>query len=857
MSGLGRLFTLLRIQSQATPLLLEAHRLKDVGDLAGARAASDRLIESLRAQLAGTLEFNRELPTGVPLDLAAVLNQLLDALLVEADVVEALGDRPAAERLRQEAVALAKEHLPGSGVAERERQRAGALLGEGRFNEALVALAGARDLFSVESHTLDAALTAANLANVLEWLGDHERALAEADRAARLAHDRLARGRPKSQDIWSALFTGRFQDAQELARLQQVALELDQVHARIARYTGRFEEAEQRFAKVYPDIPDVAKPAIDFQYAAIRVGQGRYQEALALIGRLAPLFGGLLRPKLAVLLRVKAEALLGLDEMKAALEAAEQALADTRKFFDPELVWKTHWLRGKILVRLDRHPEALDAYRQAVDTVSGLRRAPLGWRLDSTFLGDKQPLFRDGIRLAATLGDAEAASRLIEMVKSRTLTATLSVPRVSPPTAAENDATEQMSARVDELSRQLDALDYGSYAESWTPERIQHRRVLLDDRAALLERLRIADPRWRAVTAPVPFDLPKLQRLLASRDQAVLTFFAEPERITAVLLRGDDMRVAIREVPAEVARALEAFVTNFSKTTPTMKLFDPVTGLGLTVDQLAPADLVRAAIGARSLVVVPHGHLHLLPWAGLTFESRRLFEYLPVGILPNLTCLTALAGAFTARPRVALLGAPEYPAGAGLVPLAGAAEELRVVAETYAASGGLIDEPRSGKAATESAFRALAQAPGARGGVLHLACHARFEDDEPMFSVLQLADAQLDAAEIARARLPFDEAVLSGCWTGERAMAVQGIALLGDDILGLPGAFLEAGVRSVLVSIPPASDSATLRFMTLYHEQRADGSPPLVALQATQKALLKDGLYPPHLWVGFTIYGAQ
>ena len=43
--------------------------------------------------------------------------------------------------------------------------------------------------------------------------------------------------------------------------------------------------------------------------------------------------------------------------------------------------------------------------------------------------------------------------------------------------------------------------------------------------------------------------------------------------------------------------------------------------------------------------------------------------------------------------------------------------------------------------------------------------------------------------------------------------------------------------------------------MTLYHEGRSEGQPPMTALQHAQRAMLDRGLYPPYTWVGFTLYG--
>jgi CHAT domain-containing protein len=227
--------------------------------------------------------------------------------------------------------------------------------------------------------------------------------------------------------------------------------------------------------------------------------------------------------------------------------------------------------------------------------------------------------------------------------------------------------------------------------------------------------------------------------------------------------------------------------------------------------------------------------------------------------VPNLSCIYSLDREFSAAPQLALLGAPDYRAVPNVKELAYGPAELETIEDIYRGYGGVIDLPRTGKGATEAAFWELAKQPGAAGGILHLSSHGSFETSEPMHSGLLLSAGKVDAAEIARTPLAYDEVVLSACHTGHRPTEVGGIPLSGDDVLGLPGAFLEAGVRSVLVSIPPAREDVTLRFMTLYHESRAEGILPLAALQAAQKEMLADPVYgtSPHLWLGFTVYGGR
>src|SRR5262249_39735959 len=155
-----------------------------------------------------------------------------------------------------------------------------------------------------------------------------------------------------------------------------------------------------------------------------------------------------------------------------------------------------------------------------------------------------------------------------------------------------------------------------------------------------------------------------------------------------------------------------------------------------------------------------------------------------------------------------------------------------------------------------SAVRNLAARDDAGSAILHLSCHGTLDIEEPLGSGVLLCDGKIDAAEWAQMRLRYDEGVLSACSTGWRPEAAQGITLHGDDVLGLPGALLEAGARSIIVSIPKADDETTAVFMTAYHGHRADGTSPLAAFCQTQRELLAGGQEPDR-WSGLVCYGVR
>ena len=161
--------------------------------------------------------------------------------------------------------------------------------------------------------------------------------------------------------------------------------------------------------------------------------------------------------------------------------------------------------------------------------------------------------------------------------------------------------------------------------------------------------------------------------------------------------------------------------------------------------------------------------------------------------------------------------------------------------------------PRLDGDATKAGYPALKGGISGGDHVLHLSCHGTMVQSEPMNSGLLLFDSKLDAAEVASRPLPFDEVVLSACSTGWRPTNVAGMVLNADEILGIPGAFLEAGTRSVLVSISKAEDKAARALTTHYHRRRVAGDAPLKAMQAAQKQVLSAGL-SPGTWAGFALY---
>jgi CHAT domain-containing protein len=346
-------------------------------------------------------------------------------------------------------------------------------------------------------------------------------------------------------------------------------------------------------------------------------------------------------------------------------------------------------------------------------------------------------------------------------------------------------------------------------------------------------------------------------------DHRQLLLYYEQPNLFAVLLFDGKVRAAKLEISEEIANKLTDYSKNLkqAQSKPDYNKYDLSAEYSVLADHLIPSSLLSQALTANSLVIIPHGILHLVPWSGLIHGNNRLFEYLPVGILPNLNSLLTL-GENSYQPNlVAMVGVSSYPNEVkkklgdlpsvyhGIKEIQTMYEEVKI-ADTYC----LLDDK-----ATEQEFWKLVNRIKGHGNVLHISCHGTIMPKEPMNSGLLLYDSKVDAAEVALARLNFDEVVLSACSTGWRPFEVEKLALVenlildADEILGIPAGFLESGAKSVLVSISKAQGKTARTLTTHYHRQRLAGNSPLVAFQSAQKLLLEQGELVGS-WISFTLY---
>lgn len=767
------------------------------------------------------------------------------------------GDQYGAKQLLRESDDIIAHYLGAADTAVEKRSRAMDALAEGRFHDALIGLEEAGIVFEREGDVLQSVQTESQRANTYEWLGDYESALQILDKSYNKVADKLSKGAPSLEDVISAISRQissivdqgiNTKEGTDLMMLQRFAYEVVQTRARINRLLKKYDEAEHLFYQARPFAMERGiVEAIDYHFARIACDRGDFKEAERITNQIAPVFNmnPMFRPKLGALRILQADIYLFKGRPDLALEAAQNGLADQITYPDLDLEWKLQWRRARALSELRRYDEAIEAYRMGLNVADHLRMAPLGYRLDTTFIRDKLPIAQDAINLALECGDADSVALFIELIKSRALAATLSIPRF--PTAEQTEDEKLF----DKISMQIDALSFSYFSNPTDGRALKERINLFTERDNLISKIRLHDSRWRNMTEPSSIDLDAIRSQL--RNRVILTLFHEGNRVVAVAIDEKGSCAGVKDLEGKTVDAINKFTSNLRSSTPNDRLSDLSGVEGIGLEELLQEDVIQCIKGAETLIIVPHGVLHLLPWSCLTIGNQRIFELSEVGILPNLASFPLLDVVQVNNPVVALIGSADY---SKLKLYSNLDDSLLEIKDVENIHGERVVRPiLTGSDATEESFWNLAEVCRGSNALLHFSGHGNLQANEPLASGLILTDSMVDAAEIMLRRLPYREVVLSGCSTAWRPQTIHNIELLGDDALGLVASFLESGATFVVANTPKVHDKASRMFTVSWHRNRRAGMRPLEAYRATQMELYAADPEIIYSWAGTAAYG--
>ncbi len=242
--------------------------------------------------------------------------------------------------------------------------------------------------------------------------------------------------------------------------------------------------------------------------------------------------------------------------------------------------------------------------------------------------------------------------------------------------------------------------------------------------------------------------------------------------------------------------------------------------------------------GVEELIIVPHGPLHLVPFAALRIGGRYLVERCAVTIAPSASVHCILEAKGRSRGLLERLLFVHDPSNT----LAHVDEEEEAVRE----AAGIETRSLSGTEADPA--RVLAEAADA--DIVHFACHGEYRASCPEHSYLEMAGGRrMEALDILRTELPRTRlVVLSACESGRADFA------RADEMIGLPRAFLRAGARGVVATHWPVEDHPAIAAMMRTFYRNFPTSTPAHACRAAQVEAIAQGV-SPLIWASLAVYG--
>ncbi len=583
---------------------------------------------------------------------------------------------------------------------------------------------------------------------------------------------------------------------------------------------------------------------IDFYKALALAREGRRFEAEGLVDSAHPIFvANGLEPKAAATEALAARLRLEAGDVAAARQLCHRALERLAGLDLPALEHQVLFISGCIEERAGNREAALAAYEASHHSLARSRSTAHTEELKIPLLSSNLQVYESLVALGAGgpgASDPDSVFKYMEIAKARNMIDLLAFRGLALPTRkAHSTQVERVRRLREELNWYYRRIDIREVAHGPSGEELSELRRLTrrteDALADSLREVEATDPEFAALRTASAGGATEVRDILPA-GSTLVEFYTARDTIYACTLTAEDLDVTAVSLGTRVREIQQRYNDQLLK----FRLGDAhiarFAGSILQTSQdvlhelyLELLEPLESRLGGGSLIVVPHGFLHWLPFSALFDGEVYMADRFAISYAPTATVLHSCC----TRPPVA---------GRGSVLIAVTEEAL---AETERLSPEL-PEARvcAGSEASAATLRGLAR--GAR--ILHLATTAEFRRDNPMFSSIQLADGGMTFFDLYSLDLSAELTVLSGCGGSVEAPSD------GDEQLGLARGFLYAGSRSVLLPLWDSPVRARIDLLASFYRLLDSSSSRGEALN---RAMLEVRERHPHpyYWASFALIG--
>jgi tetratricopeptide (TPR) repeat protein len=534
---------------------------------------------------------------------------------------------------------------------------------------------------------------------------------------------------------------------------------------------------------------------------------------------------------------------MALNDLAAAERATQEISSLVESTTVPLVVFPYHILRAEIAERTRNWDEAQRQYELAAQELEKHHARLHHDDLRVTFFKGRQQAYDALVRLSLErMEPAEglaSAYAWCERARSRGLIELLS--QYAP--SVQGQAERWLLAKINRLREELNI----QYARSQPESRplssnANYESIALKEQelARSLREVSRVDPEYASLQQVSIATIESVRAALPKRTTLV-EYFTTGDEIIAFIISRDNARVVRRLCPASrilglqerLAFQLEKFLLgrDYIGAHSTQILESTRRRLQeLYRHLMAP---FMADVRTPHIAIVPHGTLHFLPFHAFYDGDKYLIDEYEVSYAPSASVLKYCLKKPAVHGESALIvGVPDEKA-----PLVG--EELLRLTQLFPNARLLRDQDATRAAFTENAKVA---------SFVHIATHAIFRQDNPMFSSFKLADGWLTAFDLFSMVCQTNLVTLSGCQSGMSEVTGS------DDLLGLMRGFLYAGARSLLLSLWNVNDESTAALMVRFYEEWGKGAAKSTALRSAMRALREE--HPnPFYWAPFLLVG--
>ena len=585
---------------------------------------------------------------------------------------------------------------------------------------------------------------------------------------------------------------------------------------------------------------------IDLYRALVLFREGRFFESRRYCAEATTFFDKSFLPGKTVLCHLLLARLsLQAGDLSAARAECDRAFERLSSIEAPMLRFQAEFVSGQIQEASGKPAAAYDSYQKAREALETLRSSLHGEELKISFVKDRFEVYERlvDICMKDAARTAEESFGYMEMAKSRSMAELLVHGNRSfaDPGGGQSDLVRRIREMREELNWYYRRLEIEELkADDRSPERIQKLRdKALTQENELLRALR-ETPASQSIDSDPAFASLGTVRGALPAGSTLVEFFSAKGQFLAAVLNQDSLEIVSLTPVSRVVNLLRMFdfqIDKFRLGQSYVREFEkPMLDAALSHLQDLYGELIgpiRSRLDGGHLVIVPHGVLHYLPFHALFDGERYLIDSFTVSYAPSAAIFSLCQQRKTAVVEPSLvMGVPDARAPEIL-------DEVQAVAKTLPDAQMFV-----GPKATVGTLRER----GARSRVIHIATHATFRHDNPMFSGIRLGDAFLSLYDMYQLKLESELLTLSGCATGLNVVGA------GDEVLGLVRGLLYGGARSLLLALWNVHDRSTAEFMTEFYRRWQGGTSKLQAMQGAMFEVRER--YPhPYYWAPFTLTG--